>query len=203
MAALTLPYRLNASVFPSKYWVASLSHALSIIRMWWQGLGLRVVLILWGLFQDAYWLVPYTDVDYWVYSDAAALILEGHSPYLRHTYRYTPLLAYAMTPNLLIHKATGKLVLAAIDLIATKYLLNTLHLIHAPKPYLYAAAFLFNPLVFNLSTRGSADIISSLLVFGKISHSSIAHNSLYSHSQCHTQKTTQHCRHTLWNSSAL
>lgn len=36
-----------------------------------------------------------TDIDYKVYTDAAY----KESPYLRHTYRYTPLIAYMMRYN--------------------------------------------------------------------------------------------------------
>ena len=59
----------------------------------------RLVLIIWGDFQDRIAQVRYTDVDYDVLTDAAAHILKGGSPYERATYRYTPALALLMLPN--------------------------------------------------------------------------------------------------------
>ncbi|KAL8097693.1 hypothetical protein AgCh_030707 [Apium graveolens] len=53
--------------------------------------------------------VRYTDVDYLVFSDAAALVVSGVSPYKRSTYRYSPLIAYLVTPNSIIHRSWGKL----------------------------------------------------------------------------------------------
>ncbi|KAI8538602.1 hypothetical protein RHMOL_Rhmol09G0117200 [Rhododendron molle] len=49
---------------------------------------LRLLLILYGEWQDTHMEVRHTDVDYLVFSDAASLMASGKSPYERTTYRY-------------------------------------------------------------------------------------------------------------------
>jgi hypothetical protein len=69
------------------------------------GAAVRVVLIAYSIFHDAHCstrhgsITPavtpkYTDVDYVVFSDAAALVADGSSPFMRPTFRLTP----AMSP---------------------------------------------------------------------------------------------------------
>ena len=94
------------------------------------GAALRTALLCVGAWQDAHGRIRYTDVDYDVFSDAARAMAAGGSPvrvlarrqnkgpclrclcaaltrpsaqYERATYRYTPLLAAALLPNVWLH----------------------------------------------------------------------------------------------------
>lgn len=59
----------------------------------------------------------YTDTDYLVFSDAATAVYKGGSPYERHTYRYTPLVAYICLLNNYIHPVCGKIVWCICDIL--------------------------------------------------------------------------------------
>lgn len=79
-------------------------------------LAVRLAFIAYGVFQDLYAEVSFTDIDYKVVSDAARFILNEQSPYKRHTYRYTPILAYLLTGNILIHESFGKILFSLCDI---------------------------------------------------------------------------------------
>ncbi|EGR29811.1 hypothetical protein IMG5_148380, partial [Ichthyophthirius multifiliis] len=81
------------------------------------GLALRLALIIYAEFQDYYYNLKYTDIDYFVYSDAAKYVMEGKTPYDRHTYRYTPILSYLMIPNWVLYENFGKFLFIIYDIL--------------------------------------------------------------------------------------
>ena len=83
-------------------------------RLLYGAIFLRLCLVAFGEWQDSHMPVKYTDVDYGVYTDAARLVVDGRSPYERTTFRYTPVLAWILTPAVLPGCAVfGKLLFVA------------------------------------------------------------------------------------------
>jgi phosphatidylinositol glycan class M len=80
--------------------------------LWWGG-ALRGVALVYGLLQDELGPLPFTDKDYFVFTDAAALVRRGLSPYTQPSYRYPPLVALILAP-LPFH--AGKLAFLTCDL---------------------------------------------------------------------------------------
>lgn len=130
------------------------------------GFGLRLLFILYGHFHDSFSHVPYTDVDYKVFTDAARYLVAGESPYNRHTYRYSPAIAALNAFNILIHPVVGKVIFSLFDLVVS-CLIRQIVLSQGfdPKQANWSAfMWLYNPFAMIISTRGNADAISSSLV---------------------------------------
>lgn len=62
---------------------------------------IRALLVFYANIHDYMFKVKFTDIDYTIYSDAAQHIYNGRSPYSRATYRYSPILAFMLLPNVL------------------------------------------------------------------------------------------------------
>ena len=120
---------------------------------------IHVALIVYGEWQDRHMRVQYTDIDYWVYSDAARNVFHGRSAFDRHTYRYTPLLAWLLVPNEIVGMWWGKALFSAAGIFSGILIYKLTN-----KSVVYASLWLFSPLTINISTRGSSDSLIILLV---------------------------------------
>ncbi|KAJ2793100.1 GPI mannosyltransferase 1 [Coemansia helicoidea] len=118
-------------------------------------------MLVYGLWQDAHMTVKYTDIDYSVFTDAARSVWEGGSPYERSTYRYTPVLAWLLTPNIWLHPTWGKWLFVACDCLVGALIARIVRARGASdgSAAAYAALWLLNPQVANISTRGSAESV--------------------------------------------
>ena len=133
---------------------------------------LRAVLLLYGLFQDAHSSLPYTDIDYFVFTDAARYVSRGHSPYRRETYRYTPLLAWLLLPTTWPGAAWfsfGKVMFAVADIVAGWLMVLVLQSrpgggMERERALKFASIWLLNPMVATISTRGSSEGLLGVMV---------------------------------------
>jgi GPI mannosyltransferase 1 subunit M len=126
---------------------------------------LRIILILVCIYQDSHFSTKFTDIDYSVYTDAAFHVSQSNSPYKRATYRYTPLLAYLLVPNVTLHPLFGKLLFCLGDLLAG----HLMHRIVPPNNQKYIAwCWLLNPITASISVRGSGESLVACLLLGMI-----------------------------------
>ncbi|KAL8835406.1 MAG: hypothetical protein Q9170_003335 [Blastenia crenularia] len=134
--------------------------------------ALRVAFFIYGLLQDKYAPVKYTDIDYFVFTDAARYISQGRSPYERETYRYTPLLAWLLIPTSWqnpVWFSFGKILFAVSDIIAGWFIVRILQSKEAgamstERALKYASIWLLNPMVATISTRGSSEGLLGVMV---------------------------------------
>ena len=133
---------------------------------------LRAVLLVYGLLQDKYSPLPYTDIDYFVFTDAARYVSRGLSPYERETYRYTPLLAWILLPTAwpgAVWFSFGKILFALADIIAGWLILLVLRSpagggMRTDRALKFASIWLLNPMVATISTRGSSEGLLGVMV---------------------------------------
>ena len=138
-------------------------------------LVLRLVLFFYGIHQDAHSALKYTDIDYFVFTDAARAVSRGSSPYARATYRYTPLLAWILLPTswsgkdgLWFH--SGKALFAVSDIVAGWLIYRLLKKqgMTKQRALKYASVWLLNPMVANISTRGSSEGLLCAMVMATL-----------------------------------
>ncbi|KAL9103473.1 MAG: hypothetical protein Q9163_001469 [Psora crenata] len=133
---------------------------------------LRIGLLIYGILQDQYAALPYTDIDYFVFTDAARYAHNGQSPYLRETYRYTPLLAWVLIPTAwggIFWFSFGKVLFATADVLAGWLIIKVLTspaggAMAMERALKYASIWLLNPMVTIISTRGSSEGLLGVMV---------------------------------------
>ncbi len=132
---------------------------------------LRLFLVLFGdLFSPKG--VKYQDIDYEMFTNASRHIYNGGIAFDCDTYRYTPLLAWILQPNIWFVPYFGKLLFITIDIIGAhllnyiiKHHLKQIHRRNKINSILWISIiWLFNPLIFTISSRGSCDSIIIILV---------------------------------------
>jgi phosphatidylinositol glycan class M len=132
------------------------------------GVAVRVVLLVVGIWLDQNTSVGFTDLDYKVFTDGARYVLQGESPYQRHTYRYTPILAYIMTLNHTFVEYFGKVLFVVLDVVAGLLISSMNTGGSSETKAISMMIWFFNPLSVHLSTRGSSDIIISVLLLATL-----------------------------------
>ncbi len=148
------------------------------------GISLRIVLLLYGLYQDTHAPLKYTDIDYNVFTDAARYVSYGHSPYLRDTYRYTPLLAWILLPTTwgpqYIWLSFGKALFAISDIVAGWMIFVVLRKrgLSQMRALKYSSIWLLNPMVATISTRGSSEGLLCVMVMALLWATEMRHIAL-------------------------
>ncbi|KZF24204.1 glycosyltransferase family 50 protein [Xylona heveae TC161] len=130
---------------------------------------LRIILLFYGLWQDANSPMKYTDIDYYVFTDAARFVAHGESPYARDTYRYTPILSWLLLPTAWhsVLFSFGKAMFAIGDIITGWLIILVLRStsgMSTERALRFASIWLLNPMVATISTRGSSEGLLGVMV---------------------------------------
>ena len=130
---------------------------------------LHAVFLVYGVYQDSFSPLKYTDIDYYVFTDAARFLHHGQSPYKRDTYRYTPLLAWLLYPTGWggIWFSFGKVLFSVGDVLAgwLIYLILKGHQgMSTERALKYASVWMLNPMVIQISTRGSSEGLLGVII---------------------------------------
>lgn len=115
---------------------------------------IHIILIIIAEIQDYYFELKYTDIDYVVFTDGARYLFNHQSPFNRQTYRYTPLLALLMTPNVFLFPQFGKILFSLFDIAGGCLLYKILNVNSKSDNHLL---WFYNPFILIISTRGSAE----------------------------------------------
>uniref|UniRef100_A0A3B4TMQ0 GPI alpha-1,4-mannosyltransferase I, catalytic subunit n=1 Tax=Seriola dumerili TaxID=41447 RepID=A0A3B4TMQ0_SERDU len=100
--------------------------------------------------------------DYHVFTDAARFITEGESPYNRSTYRYTPLLAWLLTPNIYLSMVFGKILFVlCLDSEVCHCVFWGIYVQTARR---VSSLWLLNPLPMGVSTEDAESILAALVL---------------------------------------
>eukprot|EP01053_Blabericola_migrator_P012395 Blabericola_migrator_1__12394@NODE_779_length_6557_cov_102_591217_g554_i0_p2_GENE_NODE_779_length_6557_cov_102_591217_g554_i0NODE_779_length_6557_cov_102_591217_g554_i0_p2_ORF_typecomplete_len417_score27_76Mannosyl_trans/PF05007_13/1_5e03Mannosyl_trans/PF05007_13/4_4e65PIGU/PF06728_13/1_9e28PIGU/PF06728_13/1_6GT87/PF09594_10/3_7e16GT87/PF09594_10/1_8e04PMT_2/PF13231_6/6_5e08PMT_2/PF13231_6/3_4PMT_2/PF13231_6/1_1e04_NODE_779_length_6557_cov_102_591217_g554_i02561506 len=88
------------------------------------------------------------------------------SPYRRSTYRYSPIMAYLVMPNLLLGPLYGKLLFSICNLLTAWLMRNILiyRNVESKARSILLALWMLNPLAIQVATRGNADSFMTFLV---------------------------------------
>ena len=130
---------------------------------------LRLGLLIQGHYQDRYSALKYTDIDYFVFTDASRYVYQHRSPYLRDTYRYTPLLAWLLAPTAVsdFWFPFGKVLFAIGDIVAGCFIVSILRKTYKRpngEALQFASLWLLNPMVATISTRGSSEGLLAVVI---------------------------------------
>lgn len=144
---------------------------INIFQLLLIGFLLRLGFFIYGIYQDSNFTIKYTDVDYFVFHDAARFVYKGQSPYLRDTYRYTPLLSWLLIPNHYLNWIhAGKILFILFDLLTGYMIFNLLIQTTKQKKILLSSLWILNPIVVVISTRGNAEAVLCFLIIWFLYH---------------------------------